>query len=84
MINKIENLSICIASVIGLAQIQTILGIIILCFQLILIISKMWKKIVDKLKKKDYTINEDIEQGIKELEEYQKYLESKEEKNNDK
>ena len=84
MINKIENLSICIASVIGLAQIQTILGIIILCFQLVLILYKMCKKIIDKLKKKDYTINEDIEQGIKELEEYQKYLESKEEKNNDK
>ena len=84
MINKIEDLSICIASVIGLAQIQTILGIIILCFQLVLILYKMCKKIIDKLKKKDYTINEDIEQGIKELEEYQKYLESKEEKNNDK
>ena len=84
MINKIENLSICIASVIGLAQIQTILGIIILCFQLVLILYKMCKKIIDKLKKKDYTINEDIEQGIKELEEYQKYLESKEVKNNDK
>lgn len=84
MINKIEDLSICIASVIGLAQIQTILGIIILCFQLVLILYKMCKKIIDKLKKKDYTINEDIEQGIKELEEYQKYLESKEEKSNDK
>lgn len=84
MINKIEDLSICIASIIGLAQIQTILGIIILCFQLVLILYKMCKKIIDKLKKKDYTINEDIEQGIKELEEYQKYLESKEVKNNDK
>lgn len=50
---KLENLLVAINSVIGLSQIQSILGIIILSFQAFIIILKAYEKIKEHIKKRD-------------------------------
>ena len=58
---------------ISIEQIETILGIIILCVQIALILYKGIFAIVKKVKNKDYSgIKEDIETMKDELEEVQK------------
>ena len=59
MLNKIENALIVLASTIGIANIDDILGIVILCVQLILLIIKC----INKIKEEKYDeIVEDVEE----------------------
>ena len=60
LIKVLDNSCIVINTAIGLSQIETLLGIIILSVQIVLIIAKAIKKIVELVKKKD------IEGAIKE------------------
>lgn len=83
MLDKVENVTIVLASCIGLANIQEILGIIILVFQIILILYKSGKQIYDKIKSKKYDeIDDELEFTIKSLDELNKYL-NKEDKVDD-
>ena len=67
--NILEDVSIVFGVTIGLSQIQTILGIIVLTFQVILIIFKCGVKIYNHIKKKDVDgIQSDIEETIDALE----------------
>ena len=67
--NILEDVSIVFGVTIGLSQIQTILGIIVLSFQVILIIFKCVMKIIDHVKNKDVTaIEHDLEETIESLE----------------
>ena len=45
MLDKLENVSIVVASAIGLASIKDILGIVILCIQFVLILAKVIIKV---------------------------------------
>lgn len=68
MIDKIENLSVVIGTAIGISQIQSILGIIILSFQILLIVMKFVKKIYKRIKCKDFEdIDKDLEETINDL-----------------
>lgn len=68
-LNYIENGFIVCGTVFGLENIENILGIIILCVQIVIIIAKFVIKVIDNSKKKDYNkIVEDSEDLIKELE----------------
>lgn len=60
LIKVLDNSCIVINTAIGLSQIETLLGIIILSVQIILIIAKAVKKIIEYVKKKD------IDSAIKE------------------
>ena len=62
-LNIIEDGLIVFGVTIGLTQIQTILGIIILVFQILLIMTKGIIKIVDAIKKKNL---EDVEKIVDE------------------
>ena len=67
--NIMEDVSIVFGVTIGLSQIQTILGIIILVFQIILIIYKCGLKIYERIKNKDAKgIETDLKETIDELE----------------
>ena len=64
-----EDVSIVFGVTIGLSQIQTILGIIILVFQIILILYKCGLKIYKRIKNKDAKgIETDLKETIDELE----------------
>ena len=64
-----EDVSIVFGVTIGLSQIQTILGIIILVFQIVLIIYKCVMKIYEHIKNKDAKgIETDLKETIDELE----------------
>lgn len=77
MIEKIENGLIALASLIGLANMESILGIIILAFQLVIILYKFGVKIYNKIKKKEYdSLLEDIEQATSELKQLQDEIRS--------
>lgn len=68
MLDKLENLSIVLGSLIGLSNIEDILGIIILVFQIILILYKVIKKVIDKIKNKEYNeLEEEVEKAIEDL-----------------
>ena len=67
--NILEDVSIVFGVTIGLSQIQTILGIIVLAFQCILIIYKCCVRIYNHAKKKDLDgIEQDLEETIDALE----------------
>ena len=77
MIEKIENGLIALASLFGLANMESILGIIILAFQIVIILYKFGVKIYNKIKKKEYDILlEDIEQATSELKQLQDEIRS--------
>jgi uncharacterized membrane protein len=68
MFDKIENGSIFLGTFIGLSQIETILGIIILCFQILIILIKFGKKLYSKIKSKNYSdIEKDVEDTLNDL-----------------
>lgn len=72
-VNKLENITICIGSVIGLSQIETVLGIVIMSFQLVLILYKFIHRLIENVKKKDFEgIETDLETTIEELEKLKK------------
>lgn len=67
--NILENVSIVFGVTIGLSQIQTILGIVVLAFQCVLIIYKCVRKIINHTKQKDAdAIQKDLEETIDALE----------------
>ena len=66
--NLLEDVSIVFGVTIGLAQIETILGIIILSFQILLIGYKMIRNIIKDVKNRDYdSIEEDIKDATDKL-----------------
>ena len=68
-INVCEDALIGGGIVISLAQIETVLGIIILCAQVVLILIKLGIKIYDLIKKKKYgEINDAIDDAQKQIE----------------
>ena len=68
-LNVIEDVSIGLGVTIGIAQIETILGIIVLVFQIILIIYKCIMKIVEHVKSKNLKeIENDLQETIDDLE----------------
>lgn len=67
--NILEDVSIVFGVTIGVTQIESILGIIILVFQIVLILYKGTRKIIEKIKKKDLDgIEEDLKETTDELE----------------
>ena len=69
VLNRIEDVSILVASAFGLSQIETLLGIIILVFQLAIIIYKCVVKIIEHFKNKNYKeVVEELEKTKEELE----------------
>lgn len=67
--NKFENVLIGINACLGIASIESLLGVIILVIQILLIIYKCGVKIYEKVKKKDYKgITSDIEELKENLE----------------
>ena len=77
MIEKIENGLIALASLFGLANMESIVGIIILAFQIVIILYKFGVKIYNKIKKKEYdSLLEDIEQATSELKQLQDEIRS--------
>ncbi len=64
LINKLEDISLVLGISLGLTQIETLLGIIILGFQLVLILFKCFRSLYNTIKSKKYTI-EDLENIIK-------------------
>ena len=72
-LNKLENVLIFLGTSLGLAQIETILGIIILVFQIGLIIYKAIVGIIDLVKKEEYDkIDDTIEDVIEDLKDLEK------------
>lgn len=70
MIDKLENGLIVLGSLLGLANIQEVMGIILLAFQILLIIFKCVIKVINKFKHNDLDgAIEDIEDLQKELDE---------------
>lgn len=64
-----EDVLIGVGLAVSIEQIQTILGIVILSFQIVLIIVKTGMKIYQKIKDKKYSeIEQDIEDAKKEIE----------------
>ncbi len=66
-IDKLLDCSIVANTLIALTDVQSLLSIIILALQAVLIIYKLIKKIYNKIKNKDYSIEEDLESSIDEL-----------------
>lgn len=66
--NTIDNVLLVFGFTYALSDIESILGIIILCIQIIWIFSKFFIKIYTKIKNKDFTIDEDINNLKKETE----------------
>lgn len=67
-IDKVNDALIVLGAYIGLSQIETILGVIILSFQILLIIYKGVFKIIEKIKNKQYKeISTDIQEITEEL-----------------
>ncbi len=68
VLDVVENTSIVLGVAISLNTIYSVLGIILLAFQIGLIVYKVIKSIVEHVKAKDYEkIEEDIEHGISEI-----------------
>ena len=72
--NILEDISIVFGVTIGIAQIESILGIIILVFQIILILYKFVRTIINRIKNKDY---DGIEKDIKDTTEQLEHLSDK-------
>ena len=67
--NILEDVSIVFGVTIGISQIETILGIIVLTFQIILILVKCGNKIYHHIKDKDVKgVETDLQETIDELE----------------
>lgn len=66
--NAIDNVLLVFGFTYALNDIESILGIIILCIQIIWIFSKFFIKIYTKIKNKDFTLDEDINNLKKETE----------------
>lgn len=67
-LDTIENVFVGVGVAFGIDQIETILGIIILGFQIIVILTKWIIKLVDKIKNKKYEeIPNDTKEAIEEL-----------------
>lgn len=58
--NAIDNVLLVFGFTYALNDIESILGIIILCIQIIWLFSKFFIKIYNKIKNKDFTLDEDI------------------------
>lgn len=85
MIDKIENFLVGIGLAMGIANIETILGIVLVCIQISIILVRTIISIIEKAKNNDYNgIEEDLRKTEEEMKEYYKYLEELEEKNKDK
>ena len=85
MINKIENCLVGVGLAMGIANIETILGIALVCIQICIIIGRTIVALIGKVKNKDYNgIEEDLRKTEEEMKEYYKYLEELDEKNKDK
>ena len=54
MINKIENCLVGVGLAMGIANIETILGIALVCIQICIIIGRTIVALIGKVKKKDY------------------------------
>lgn len=73
MLNKLENGLIILGASFGLAQIETILGIVILLFQIGLIIYKGIINVKNSIEKEEYDkIDDTIEDVIEDLKELEK------------
>lgn len=73
MINKIENVTIGLGLYFGLANVQDILGFVILVVQFCLIVWKTSYTIYCKIKDKKFSqIEEDVKKGIQDLEDLKK------------
>ena len=65
----IEDVSIAVGVVLGVQQIETILGIILLVFQIGMILFKVTRSIIDHIKKKDLDgVEQDLQDGIDQIE----------------
>lgn len=85
MIDKIENCLVGVGLAMGIGNIETILGIVLVCIQICIILGRTIVAIIDKAKNKDYNgIEEDLRKTEEEMKEYYKYLEELDEKNKDK
>lgn len=68
IINTIENATIVCGLSVGFAEIESILGIIILVVQLVLILWKMGYSVYQKIKNKEYDqVDDEIEKGIEDI-----------------
>lgn len=71
--DKLENALVLVGSYIGLSQIESILGIVILSFQVVLVLYKMGYKIYEKIKNKKFDeVDDVIKEGVDELEDLSK------------
>lgn len=71
--SKLNDCLIVLGTYIGISQIESILGIIILCFQIVLIIYKATRKVYYLIKDKQYNQIEDtIKDTIESLEDLKK------------
>lgn len=69
ILNKLEDCSVIIASAFGLSQIETLLGIIILAFQLVIIIYKLVLKLIEHIRKGNYQeVVDELEKAKQEIE----------------
>ncbi len=85
MLDKIENCLVGIGLAMGIANIETILGVILVCIQIAIILGRTIITIIDKVKRKDYNgIEEDLRKTEEEMKEYYKYLEELDKKNKEK
>lgn len=85
MIDKVENCLVGVGLAMGIANIETMLGIILVCIQIAIILGRTIVAIIDKIKKKDYNgIEEDLRRTEEEMKEYYQYLEELDKKNKEK
>ena len=85
MLDKLENCLVGIGLAMGIANIETILGIALVCIQISIILGRTIVAIIDKVKNKDYNgIEEDLRKTEEEMKEYYKYLEELDKKNKEK
>ena len=65
----VEDISIAVGVVLGVQQIETILGIVLLIFQIGLILFKVIRSLIEHIKKKDLDgIEQDLQDGIEQIE----------------
>ena len=73
LLDKLENALVLVGSYIGLSQIESILGIVILSFQVVLVLYKMGYKLYEKIKNKKFDeVDDVIKEGVDELEDLSK------------
>lgn len=53
-LDTFDGITIALSTMFGLSQIETIVGIVILCLQALLLLGKLIYTIVTKIKQKDY------------------------------